>query len=102
MKLVLPHTKTKHELTAYLSEKAIQYATERIKSLFVTWRETTKFSVDIVIDELKSNHEEANIILYCIFATRRGATPLHIYSQDVDVFILTLWWPNSFHWMLCL
>lgn len=94
MKSLLSHVKTKDELTAYLSEKAIQYATGRNKCLFVSWRETAKCSMGIETDELKSNHEEADtkIILHSMFACRRGATQLHIYSPDTDVFILTLWW----------
>lgn len=93
MKLLLSHTKTKDELTAYLSDKAIQYATERNKCLFVSWRETAKSSMGIVTDELKCNHEEADtkLILHSLFACRRGATQLHIYSPDTDVFVLALW-----------
>ena len=98
MKLLLSHTKTKDELTAYLSEKAVQYAIERNKCLFVSWRETAKCSRAYSIDELKSNHEEADtkIILHSIFASRRGATQLHIYSPDTDVFVLALWWSKFF------
>jgi hypothetical protein len=98
MKLLLSHTKTKDELTAYLSEKAIQYATQRNKCLFVSWRESAKSSMDILTDELKSDQEEADtkIILHSIFACRRGATQLHIYSPDTDVFVLALWWSKLF------
>ena len=76
MKLFLSHTKTKDELTAYLSEKAVQYAIERNKCLFVSLRETAKCSRVYSIDELKSNDEgsDTKIISNSIFASCRGAT----------------------------
>ena len=50
------------------------------------------------IDKLKSNHEQADtkIFLHSIFAYRRGATQLHIYLPDTDVFVLALWWLKFF------
>ncbi|KAJ8884906.1 hypothetical protein PR048_011102 [Dryococelus australis] len=51
-----------------------------------------------VINELKRNHEKADtkIILHSLYASRRGATQLHIHSPDTDVFILSLWWSKYF------
>ena len=52
----------------------------------------------VSIDELKSNHEETvtKIILHSIFASRRGATQLHIYSPDTDILFLALCWSTFF------
>ena len=58
MKLLLYHTNTKDELTAYLFEKADQYAIERNMCLLVSWRETAKYLRAYSI--YKSNHEEAD------------------------------------------
>lgn len=54
--------------------------------------------MSIIIDELKRNHDKADtkIILHSIFAFRLGATELHIYSPDTDVFDFALWWSKFF------
>lgn len=47
-------TETRDDLTVYLSEKSLQYAFGRNKSLFVSWRKATM----CLTDELNRKYEE--------------------------------------------
>ena len=48
--------------------------------------------------DLESTHEEADtkIVLHCLYASYHGATTLHIFSPDTDVFVLSVWWSEMF------
>ena len=92
MRTFLSHSKTKDELTVYLADKTIAFAQKMKRNLVVSLRNEAKASDGTDVTALKSTHEEADtkIILYCLYASRHGATSLHIFSPDTDVFILSI------------
>ena len=98
MRTLLSHSKTKDELTAYISEKAIVFAQKMKRNLVTSWRNEAKTAEGVDVTALKSTHEEADtkIILHCLYASHHGATTLHIFSPDTDVFILSIWWSGMF------
>ena len=98
MRTFLSHSKTKDELTVYLADKTIAFAQKMKRNLVVSWRNEAKASDGTDVTALKSTHEEADtkIILHCLYASRHGATSLHIFSPDTDVFILSIWWSKMF------
>ena len=92
MKKLLSHTKTKHELTIYLANKAIeQIRRQRERRFIVSFGSECK-ATHKDVSHLASNHEEADtkIILHAVDATTDGATEIQIHSPDTDVFVLAL------------
>lgn len=91
MNNLLAHTQTKDEMTAYLARKLIDQARILGKNLVVAWRDQVEASHRDVA-RLASNQEEADtkLILHAYEATLAGATSIHIFSPDTDVFVLAL------------
>jgi len=89
MKRLLSHTKTKMELTIYLSQKIKEYADRSGRQLGVAWGSECQ-ATHKDVGHLQSNQEEADtkIILHALDATANGATQLQIHSPDTDVFVL--------------
>ena len=98
MRTLLSHSKTKDELTAYLSDKAIAFAQKMKRNLVASWRNEAKTTGKKDVTDLKSTHEDADtkIIFHCLYASHHGATTLHIFLPDTDVFILSIWWSGMF------
>lgn len=91
MKRLLSHTKTKMDLTEYLAAKALHTSGQRNKSIVVAWASDCR-STQRDVTHLKSCQEEADtkIILHAVDAAAQGATEIHVFSPDTDVFILSL------------
>ena len=98
MRTLLSHSKTKDELTAYLSDKALVFAQKMERKLVARWRNEARTAEGKDVTDLKSTHEEADtkIIFHCLCASHHGATTLHIFSPNTGVFILSIWWSGMF------
>ena len=89
LKRLLSHTRTKMELTVYLTKKAIQHAERKVdRRSVVAWGSECK-AAHKETTHLQSSQEEAdtNMLLHAIDATRDGATEIRIHLPDTDVFI---------------
>ena len=96
MKRLLSHTRTKMELTIYLSEKTIQHAADHGRRFVVAWGRTCAATHKDVA-HLQSIQEETDtkMMLHALDATADGATEIQIHSPDTDVFIMSLrWYPH--------
>lgn len=91
LKRLLSHTKTKMELTIYLSLKIKEYANRSGRQLVVAWVSECQ-ATHMDMGHLQSNQEEVDtkMILHALDATANDATKLQIYSPDTNVFVLAL------------
>lgn len=91
MRRLLSDTRTKMELTTYLSEKVLEDAERNGKRLVVAWGSHCR-ATQKDMAHLQSNQEEADtkILLHALDATSDGATEVQIHSPDTDVFVLSL------------
>ena len=90
MKRLLSHTKTKDELTDYLSKKMMEDAENTGNKFVVAWRQNVSYTTEDIYAD--SSHEEADtkLIFHSVAASENGAKTLHVYSPDTDVFVLLL------------
>ena len=91
MTRILPHVKTKSELTNYLAEKIPAKARAQKKPMVVSW--STQFQdTHRHASHLGSEQEEddTKLLLHPVNATARGVSTINIPSSDTDIFILAL------------
>ena len=92
MKKLLSHTKTKMELTTYLTDKAMtQFSRQGGRRFVVAWGSECK-ATHKDVRNLQSSQEEADskIILHAADATSDDAMENQVHSPDTDVFVLAL------------
>ena len=91
MKWLLSHTRTKMEITKYLSAKLIQISQQRSKSLVVAWASDCK-ATQRDVSHLQSYQEEddTKMILHALDAASNGATEINVFFPDTDVFVKTI------------
>ena len=91
MRKLLPHSKTKKELSSYLAEKFLDHAMKSNLRAVVAWGCQCRATHQNV-NYLQSDQEEADtkMLLHAMDATTNGATELYIHSPDTDVLVLSL------------
>ena len=88
---LISHTKTKAELTAFLTQKEMERGEGTGKQVIMA-RATQCKATNKDVSHLQSDHEgvDTNIILHALEAPADSATELSIYFPDTDVLVLAI------------
>lgn len=93
MKKLLSHSKTKSDLSEFLSRKIIEYGQNDGMKMVVSFKNQAYSSYNVNTDMLESDQEEADtkILLHCLWVSQIDKfAKIFIYSPDTDVFVLAV------------
>ena len=92
MKEVLPHIKTKQDLTIYLAQKFMKEFTKLGARYSVTYDLQSQSNIDNYSPELlEHDHADTLLVVQAIDVARNDPfTEYYIYSPDTDVLVLLI------------